>query len=288
MDPAPSSPSAPKPLADLRILEIGGRDFFFSQLPRQVTWLWTLKDRLKDSSANPDHQFTWKLFFDLRRRIARGEFDLILLTHMGVPLYRSDHFFLKKAFYLLRRFFFKFFTLAPYLIFFADLKKTNVAIIDYWDDPIIRPQYFIFFSRLRCYFKRELPPNHWQTFLFTTRRFESLGNIRKEPAFVRIQPRLRPFPLQIFRPEQLVFPPPVEKITDIFYVGTDHNPLRQKGVQLLEKFRAEGWRVDMPTTRLTHEEFTRRLQSSWLAFSPQGDGWECYAPTSQSSREPFR
>ena len=87
-----------KSVEDLRILEIGDRDFFYGLLPRQVTWIWTSKGRLRDSGADPKLKFTWKLFFDLRRRIARGEFDLIVLTLVGIPLYRTDHFFLKKIF----------------------------------------------------------------------------------------------------------------------------------------------------------------------------------------------
>jgi len=262
-------------LERLRILEIGDRGFFYDLFPRQVTWIWTVKSRVKDSAADPKLELTWKLFFELRRGIAAGEFDLILLTQMGIPLYRGEHFFLKKAYYFLRRFFSKFYTLAPYLLFFADLKQTKVAVLDFWDEPVIRPQYFVFFPHLRCYFKRELPPNHWQTFLFTTRRFETLGNIRKEAKFVRIQPRLRTLPIRAYRPDELVFPGPVEKTSDIFYVGLDHNPIRQKGVELLRRFQAEGWRVDLPAERLSKEEFHHRLQRSWLAFSPQGDGWQC-------------
>ena len=275
MPPTEAAPDTQKPIENLRVLEIGDRDYFYGILPRQVTWIWTNKRRLTDSPADPKCEFTWKFFFDLRRRIARGEFDLIVLTHLGIPLYRVEHFILKKIYYFLRRFFLKFFTLAPYLIFFVDLKKTKFAIVDFWDDPIIRPQYFIFFSRLNCYFKRELPPNHWQAFLCTTRRYENLGNIRKEPGFVRVQSRLKPFPIRAYTPDQLAFSAPVDKTSDIFYVGMNHNPIRQKGVELLKKFEAEGWRVDMPEGRLSREEFMRRLQSSWLAFSPQGDGWEC-------------
>jgi hypothetical protein len=276
MSMTPPEETPQKTIENLRILEIGDRDFFYELFPRQVTWIWTSKGRLKDSGADPKLKFTWKLFFDLRRRIARNEFDLIVLTLVGIPLYRVEHFFLKKLFYFLRRFFFKFFTLAPYLVFFVDLKKTKLVVLDSWDDPIIRPQYFIFFSRLSRYFKRELPPNHWQAFLCTTRRYENLGNIRKEPAFVRIQSRLRTLPIRAYRRDQLAFCEPVEKNTDIFYVGMDHNPIRQKGVQLLRKFQEQGWRVDMPTTRLSKEEFSQRLQRSWLAFSPQGDGWQCH------------
>jgi hypothetical protein len=274
---SPQEPAqTPKRLEDLRILEIGDWNFFSDLIPRQATWIWTVKNRIRDSKADPRQEFTWKKFLELRQRVARGEFDLILLTHVGIPLYRPDHFFLKKLFYFIRRFFAKFFSFAPYLVFFVDLKKVKLAVLDFWDDPIIRPQYFIFFSRLACYFKRELPPNHWQTFLFTTRRFETLGNIRKEPAFKQIQSRLRTWPIRAYRPDELVFHDPTEKTSDIFYVGMDHNPIRQKGVKLLQKFQAEDWKVDMPTTRLSHEEFSQRLQSSWLAFSPQGDGWQCH------------
>ena len=40
--------------------------------------------------------------------------------------------------------------------------------------------------------------------------------------------------------------------------------------------RDEGIVVDYPTERIPHHEFTQRLASAWLAWSPSGYGWDCY------------
>ena len=48
---------------------------------------------------------------------------------------------------------------------------------------VIPRKNFLFFHKAVLYFKRELPQNNWQAFLFTTQRNEDVTNIRQQPFF---------------------------------------------------------------------------------------------------------
>jgi hypothetical protein len=47
-------------------------------------------------------------------------------------------------------------------------------------------------------------------------------------------------------------------------------------MKVLQRLRDQGLRVDVSFERLDPEEFRRRLSSAWLAWSPEGMGWECF------------
>jgi len=259
----------------LRILEIGDRGYFYHRVPEQTTWVWSVKSRLHDEGARPEHKFTWRLAWELKRRIERGDFDVIFITYLSIPLFRPEYWLLKNLWNVLRRILFKFHSLAAYLIFFCQTRDVPIAVIDIWDDPLVRPQYFPFFPRLKRYFKRELPQNLWQVFLFTSRRSENLHNIAKQPFLIECGKKIRTFPWVCYEFGDFSAVRPEEKNMDVFYAGNNANTVRLSGLPQLEKLRAEGWRIDLPSERLPPEEFQRRLSRSWLAWSPQGFGWQC-------------
>jgi len=260
----------------LRILEIGDEGAFHRLVPGQATWIWTNPAKVKDRGGRLDLKMTPWLAWKLRRQIIRGDFDLIILLATKDPLWRQDRFFLKNLWALFTRVIWRFHKFAHYLIFFDSKKKTPVVMIDFADEPTIAPQDHLFFPRLNFYFKRELPQNKWNCFLRTSRFNENSVNIQRNPFLREAMEKLRPFPLCLHKSPS--FPEILEenKTSDVFYVGAPRSTVRDDGSKLLDRLRDEGFRVDMPTERLSKEEFHRRMSASWLAWSPEGMGWECF------------
>lgn len=255
-----------------RVLEIGEK-VFSGLLPEQTTWVGRKKEICP---VRERMEFTPRTAISLWRRIARGEFDLIVISYIKVTLWRHDRFFLKNL-YTIFKSFLKFEALAPYLLLLVRRKNFKFIIIDRLDTMVIGTRFFPFFPRIDLFFKRELPQNIWHAFLFTSSRNEDVSNIRRQPFFCAAKEKLRPFPLQVqprfdyseIRPEQ--------KTADIFYVGDNaKTTVRMEGLKVLQKLRDRGWRVDMPEERLDREEFFRRIASAWLVWSPEGSGWDCH------------
>ena len=69
-----------------------------------------------------------------------------------------------------------------------------------------------------------------------------------------------------------------EKTHDIFFSGSvaGNSTVRGAGVPEIERLKALGYKVDQPTERLPYEAFMDRMSRSWLSWSPEGMGWDCY------------
>jgi hypothetical protein len=67
-----------------------------------------------------------------------------------------------------------------------------------------------------------------------------------------------------------------DKTTDIFWAGRLSNAWRRRGLQQLERLRADGIRVDIAAETLPHDAFMRRCARAWLVWSPEGLGWDCF------------
>jgi hypothetical protein len=155
---------------------------------------------------------------------------------------------------------------------------TPLAGLDCECCPIIDNRRFRELDRAVCYFKRDLPQNPCNTFLYTHPKVECSGNVLRTAPFSRWVPKLRPISLGISdalaaRLALLEAP----KKTDVFFAGdVSLRPNRMSGIRQLERLKAEGFKIDIATERLPHEEFTRRCAEAYLVWSPEGFGWDCY------------
>jgi hypothetical protein len=156
--------------------------------------------------------------------------------------------------------------------------STTVAALDLEVNSIVDNRRFPHMEQAACYFKRELPQNPCNAFLYTHPKAECTGNIMRTEPFRHWVPKLRPISLGIAddraaKLADLNLP----KTTDIFFAGTlAERPNRISGIQHLERLKAEGFKVDMPTDRLPFDEFIQRCAQAHLVWSPEGMGWDCY------------
>jgi len=248
----------------LRILEIGNEEFFSHLFPEETTRVCT--HETQKSSDDPRRiPFSLRSAPGILRRIQEREFDLIVVHPTRASLSRPMK--------CLR----KFHSLGSHLILLAETRGIPVIVCDTTDTMVVPRKNFLFFRKADLYFKRELPQNNWHAFLFTTRRNEDVSNIRRQSFFQMACGKLRPFPLSTYPALDFAEVDPRNKTADLFYVGDNpKTTVRLRGMKILEALKARGMRIDLPSERLSPDEFQARMARAWLVWSPEGSGWECY------------
>jgi hypothetical protein len=154
---------------------------------------------------------------------------------------------------------------------------SRLAGLDLADRPVIDNRWFSMLDSCVCFFKRELPQNPCNAFLYTTPRTEDNGNVLVSETFQRRIKKLRPISLgiapEICREYATLDLP---KKTDVFFAGdTANRPNRIAGLKLLERLAQDGLAVDIAREKVPREEFFRRCAQAHIVWSPEGLGWEC-------------
>jgi len=156
--------------------------------------------------------------------------------------------------------------------------RAPIVVVDQDDFPLINRSNFFLLERCELYFKRELPIDRWRVFLKTahsnlpTRRFRRLSHWRT------LVEKLRPISLGLPMNGRVAYPQAAEKTTDVFFAGGVEGSswVRKVGISELETLAQAGIRVDLPKTKLSADEFYARCAASWLVWSPEGYGWDCF------------
>lgn len=152
-----------------------------------------------------------------------------------------------------------------------------LAVLDYGDrTPILRHNHHLL-KRASWYFKRELPVSREELLLGTTPWFGSADSVLRSRLYRDNQHKLIPTSLGI-PDERLADVPegPTEKTTDIFFSGRLNSDIRRLGLHELLELARSGIRIDVPSGPLPRKEFYERCARSWLVWSPEGFGWDCF------------
>ena len=160
------------------------------------------------------------------------------------------------------------------------LPADRLIAIDRADSFGMPAHHFFLLDRVKAYFKRELPFDHWKVFYGSAHRRLPGLSFRRKPRWLARMAKLRPIGLGLPR-EQVAAASaafPAEKTSDIFFAGTvaGNSTVRTDALERLEELRQAGFRVDVPDRPLPREEFMKRCAQSWLTLSPEGLGWDCY------------
>jgi hypothetical protein len=259
----------------MRILELSDEDFFDRTLPHgQVDFFYI--------GGSPrryqDRRLRAQSLLRLRRRIARGHYDLIACSVAPLPVWRADRGWFRNLAQITNRLFRRFQSFGLFILPYI-LGGSPVPILVYnrKDAPVLPPQNF---ELLRCctrFFVRELPQNNWNLFLFTSSKSEDVVNITRQPLFRDNIAKIRPLPLGFDQSLDEYLPFSENKTADIFYAGRTHSTtVRSRGLAHLEELRRLGYRVDIPEEPLERGEFLRRCAAAHIVWSPEGLGWDCH------------
>jgi hypothetical protein len=260
----------------MRILEIGIGPYVAAYAPK-ITDFYSVS--LDNSSGQ---RLGWRAIRSLGRRLRAGEYDLVIYhiaQKVNAPWHR-DGFRLWGWFQLLVWILF-----SPYKVAWHHFHHvlcgttTPLVIIDAQDAPRISKTESFWLDRAQFWFMRELPSNHFNLFLNMDRRCGDVTNVRRQERLQRNFAKIRPFGLG-FGGDRMPSgngPGPVEKIHDVFYAGQNHtSTVREQGMEELKALQESGLRIHLPTERLSVEKFLRICAQSWLVWSPEGQGWDCF------------
>jgi hypothetical protein len=153
-----------------------------------------------------------------------------------------------------------------------------IVVLDQDDFPLINRSNLFLLERCHLYFKRELPIDRWQVFLKTAHSNLPTGRFRRLSRWKELVEKLRPISLGLPMNARTAYPQASEKTTDVFFAGEVQSSswVRKVGICELESLAKAGIKVDLPKTKLSPDEFYARCAASWLVWSPEGYGWDCF------------
>lgn len=260
-----------------RILEIGEHSLFARAWPERTLCLWT-GHAPHDIEHAPHEPFAPRHVRTVLRALRSGEFDLVACYPPADPPWQprfAAALVMRHGWragpLLLRH-------LAPFLLLRRSV--TPVAVLDLADQSVIMRHNVRLLDRCRVYFKRELPADPWKAFLRTTGRRLPTPRQRQSPRMRARIAKLRPLSLGLI-PERLAaitMCRPSEKTVDVFFAGRveSSSAVRSDGVGQLEHLARQGYRIDVTVERLSPADFYARCARAWIAWSPEGYGWDCF------------
>ena len=264
-----------------RILEISDFRMMPEAYPETVDHWSTLSPADFYNKGPRDNLVTMTSLPRLARALASPDYDLVVVQPGMFPPWHlqaiSRSLFRRSA---LRG-------VIPYFRYFGPEMirgrvSAPIAVWDLEEAPFICKHNLFLLDRATLYFKRELPPDHWRTFMGTvhhkvpTPRFRMLEKQRSRIG------KLRPISFGLpFGRDKLPGAHPVpdgQKTADIFFTGRvkDSTTVRQRGLAELLALRDKGYRIDVPDNNLPLDEYLKRCARAWLTWSPEGFGYECF------------
>jgi len=258
-------PEEPKPL---RILEIGGYEFFATAVPEQTTFYRAAPKPRRQAGRAFGPLRLVRALLDLRS----GKYDLLVIHTSQYAIWHP-----RTVLTTLR----DWNVLSPLGLFalvawrlIAHFHRVPIAAVDLSDSFGVGRHNFFLLDRCAAFFKRELPSDAWQMFYKTGHRDFPGASWRRRPRGLGWLAKTHPisFGCAVEPPEDLV----AEKTVDIFFSGAlGHSTARTSGEAELRALAREGYRIDIMSERLPREVFWRRMAGAWLAWSPAGLGWDC-------------
>ncbi|MDD5262131.1 MAG: hypothetical protein PHD76_09830 [Methylacidiphilales bacterium] len=261
----------------IRILEIGAGSYFKQIRPSQVDY-YQIGKKAPDAT-----NMTFRLFCGLKRKLACGEYDVVVASFYGIcsTPWRRERNAISNLIQILRCCCGRFHAFGPWIIL-GLVQGTSVPLIvvDRKDDPaLIPPQFFGLLKKCRTYYWREMPVKIENGFMFTTGRMEDTSAVRKTEVFRKNHAKIKPISLGLKYDEAArSIDPSSPKDIDILFIGTCKGEMsRETGVKLLEELRREGFAVEIILGRgIPRKEFLEKCARSWLVWSPEGHGWDCH------------
>jgi len=266
----------PLDIARLRILEIGS-GYFKYQYPQQTTLLWSATKLPQNFCAIDGFSTPDRVLRELRIA-AQGGYDIVIANTIRYspwhPRYwaRAPFKTPRHPWASLTRQF------GVEVLRWAKVSVPLVAI-DMDDSFGIGKNSVFLLDKAKVFFKRELPVDKWQVLYGTSHKHLPTLRFRNSPQWQARIAKLQPISLpQFTHNERWRHAPFPEKTHDIFFSGavTGNSTVRAAGVAEIERLKALGYKVDQPTERLPYDAFMDRMSRSWLSWSPEGMGWDCY------------
>ncbi|MBV8212621.1 MAG: glycosyltransferase family 1 protein, partial [Verrucomicrobia bacterium] len=209
--------------------------------------------------------------------IRRPKYELIVFRCFGRFIWRPDHSWMSNALRWLMRLFLR-------LCLLRRRTQAQLVVIDLVDEMTIDGLDLWLLEGCDLYFKRELSQNVWTTLQRVQPPHAEYNSLPTNPRFLRLADKFRPISIGItgahlveLQEREPRKPDAVKKRYDLFFAGAvKHSTVRKAGLQWLERLQQQGYAVYLSTQRIEQQLFDELLSTSWLCWSPEGSGWDCY------------
>jgi hypothetical protein len=269
-------PSSPEPGLG-KVLEIGTARLLSRGREQSVRFVDTRFSILPNSSTAERLRYAFKHAWMLLKEIRRNEYRLIVCRSFGRFAWSSTNSWITNVLRWLMRLFFAF-------CISRRSRSAKLVILDFEDELTLDRRDARLLEQCHLYFKRELAQNAWTNLLRAQPYLGEYQAMMRNPRFKKMVEKFRPISLGI--PEAQLTDIELnadsdsqlaEKSYDIFFSGTtDHSTVRESGLRLLRKLKDEGYVVYLPEGGLPRQQFNEALSASWLVWSPEGSGWDCF------------
>ena len=268
--------SAVADVSALRILEIGDTCYFKREFPERTTLLWS-GVRLPAPGAAPDKFATPDQVLRAIGDVRRGKYDVVVAYPMRYTPWHP-RYWLRAPFQTPRN---------PYASLLRQWGVSTLRLVDIpvplvavdMDDAFgISRSAIPFLDKAKLFFKRELPVDKWQVLYGSAHPHLPTLRLRNNERWQKRIAKLEPISLPQFGYDASMRTAPFpEKTHDIFFVGNvqGNSTVRASGLRELEALRGRGYRIDQPEERLDYLAYLKRMSHSWIAWSPEGLGWDC-------------
>jgi hypothetical protein len=217
------------------------------------------------------------------REISKGQYDLLIVRSLSRYIHRKDQ---PLPINLLR------WVMGKYIVWCAAKAKKRgipLAVTDVVDEDTIDTRDVPLLETCTCYFKRELPALRYNVLARIKPASHTEPALKSElPRITAMLAKFRPLPLGYLAsmyPEHRLdreerFQVPIDdrhKEYDVFFAGVVHQSYtRMIGLPQLRKLADEGYRILILDKAVPQQEFWDLMSRSYLTWSPEGIGWECY------------
>jgi hypothetical protein len=271
MDPSPVDPGLGK------VLEIGTAKLLSRSREQSVRFVDTRFSILPTSGTAARLRYAFKHALTLLKEIRRTEYELIVCRSFGRFAWSKTNSWITNVLRWLMRQFFAF-------CISRRSRSAKLVIIDFEDELTLDHRDVRLLEQCHLYFKRELAQNAWTNLLRAQPRLGEYQAMMRNPRFRKMVEKFRPVSLGIpeaqltdLRVDPGSGTEPAKKRYDIFFAGTtDHSTVRETGLHWLHQLKEEGYAVYLPEGGLPRQKFNETLSASWLVWSPEGSGWDCF------------
>jgi Glycosyl transferases group 1 len=260
-----------------KVLEVGGLKLVGRGRENFVHFIDTSFSTVQGSERQSRLSRVLKQAVSLWTEIGRSEYRLIVFRCLGRFIWRSDHSWIMNVLRWLMGHFLR-------LCLMRRRAHTGLVIIDMVDEMTIDSRDLWLLDRCDLYFKRELGQNVWTTLQRVQPSRWEYSSMPANPRFRTLADKFRPISIGVtgahladLRERQLWPDDLAEKHYDVFFAGAiEHSSVRKAGIRWLEILQQQGYAVCISTQRIPQRQFDELLATSWLCWSPEGSGWDCY------------
>jgi hypothetical protein len=259
----------------IKILEIGVVRLLSVALNDQVRFVDTRFSILPTASTVARLRQAFKQALALATEIRRAEYGLIMCRAFGRFAWSKDNPFITNVIRWIMR---------QFMAFCVSYRShsAKLVIIDIEDELTLDHRDLRLLQQCHLYFKRELAQNAWTNLLRVQPPRGEYQAMMRDPRFRKLVTKFRPLSLGISEESVAEIElhwanGTVPKCYDIFFAGkTENSTVREIGLQWLRKLKEEGYAVYLPEQPLPRKAFNEAMSASWLVWSPEGSGWDCF------------